>query len=182
MTHPGATEEGVEDRPSGSPRTLLAVLASPPTTAGTRTLNQVRVAAVILDCQHVRVVNLFPVPTRDVPAISASGSDREVWLAGRAEVSAAFRDADAVVAGWGVTAPVGPARGFMREQVAWFTGAAHDAGFPRCGRLGASRGTLRAGTGMWPTGTAGSHLAARLNVWRRCSSRCPWAPSPVRCL
>jgi hypothetical protein len=101
MTLNRGTETGVVDGPGGRPRTLLAVLASPPTTAGTRTLNQVRVAAAILGCPQVRVVNLFPVPTRDVPAISASGSDREVWLAGRAEVAAAFRDADAVVAGWG---------------------------------------------------------------------------------
>ena len=136
MTQPGTTNAGVEDVPTGSPRTLLAVLASPPTTAGTRTLNQVRVAAGILDCQHLRVVNLFPVPTRDVPAISALGTQPEVWLAGRAEVAAAFRDADAVVAGWGVTAPVGPARGFMREQVAWFAGAAEDAGIPEVWTVG----------------------------------------------
>jgi hypothetical protein len=107
-----------------APRVLCAVLASPPLTAGVRTENALRSAADLLGCSTLRIVNLLPVPTRDIPAMSVAGADFAVWLAGREAIAAGLLECDVALAAWGVSALTGPAREHQRAQVRWLVAQA----------------------------------------------------------
>lgn len=95
------------------------VLASPPLTDGTRTLRRVDRARELLGFERSIVVNLFPIATRDVLDISASGKTEESWLAARSQIADALQDAGGVVLAYGVSTPLGAARDHHRIQVDW---------------------------------------------------------------
>lgn len=101
--------------------TLLAVLATPPTTTGARTFGRVRMARKILAYDYVVIVNLMAGATRSTRDIAAVGSEEAPWRAARASIEGAFGSADGVLLGYGVAEPCGPARYHFREQVAWLT-------------------------------------------------------------
>lgn len=103
------------------------MLASPPLTTGARTLAHLRVAAEILGCDRMRVVNLFGIATADVPAISIVGQDPAGWVAARPSIEAAFAEADVLLAAWGVDLLTGPARDHRRAQLRWLASVAATA-------------------------------------------------------
>lgn len=100
-------------------RILVAILASPPTTDGTRTLRRLELARVCLGFDEVTVVNLFPLPTYRTGDISRLGMDDSVWHSARPSVEAAMKTASALLLGYGITEPAGLARRHHRDQVAW---------------------------------------------------------------
>jgi hypothetical protein len=106
-------------------RSAVFVLASPPLTAGFRTLERVRLARQILDYKEVTLVNLFPLPTRTVLEISQLGQFESVWTSGRSEILAALELVDDVVLAYGTTEPNGAARIHHRHQVAWLSAEIH---------------------------------------------------------
>jgi hypothetical protein len=106
---------------------LCAVLASPPLTTGARTLAHLGVAAEILGCDQVRVVNLFGVATDDIPAISLVGQDAAGWMLARPSIAAAFAEADILLAAWGVGLLTGAARKHRQAQLRWLAQVAAGA-------------------------------------------------------
>lgn len=108
---------GVVVRPS---KLLLAVLASPPkTTTGNRTSGRVKLAAELLGCQEVQIVNLLGTPTRDVCDIQSAGSMPGPWIDSRTSIQCLLPTADAVLFAWGCKSPIGSARIHQRRQVEW---------------------------------------------------------------
>ena len=100
-------------------RILLAVLASPPTTSGTRTITKVREAATLLGCDAIRVENLCSLPANNLRALTATAVNSGPWLDARAGLTAGLQTADLVLAGWGLDCLSGPARLRRAEQLAW---------------------------------------------------------------
>jgi hypothetical protein len=105
-------------------RVLCAVLASPPVTSGLRTMGALKLAANLLGCDVVRVVNLLPIPTHDLPSMSTAGAELACWKGGRPHLTAGLRAGDAILAGWGVSVLTGPARAHQRAQVRWLVNEA----------------------------------------------------------
>jgi hypothetical protein len=118
---------------------LVAVLASPPTTSGRRTLAQISVAADLLGCESVTIANVFGLPTPTVVEISEGGSVSEGWALARHGLAAALESADVLLAAWGVSRPVGPARVMWDEQVAWFAVRARERGLADAWTVGDAR-------------------------------------------
>lgn len=104
----------------GSGRTLVAVLASPPTTtSGDRTRNRLRLAANVLGFDRVGLVNLFGLATSTVLDISRLGTEASPWQVARPQIEEGLAVADGVLLGWGSTEPTGGARRHHRAQVSW---------------------------------------------------------------
>lgn len=107
---------------------MLAVLANPPVSSGTRTRRQIQVASELMGCDRFEIGNLFPIPTRDIPAIASVGRDESLWLLGRQAIRESLAVADVVLGGWGITRLSGQAQLHFQEQVAWFVLALDEAG------------------------------------------------------
>jgi len=99
--------------------TLLCVLANPPLTDGHRTLARVDQLRTLLGYDDVLVMNLFPVATRDVVAISREGALQRPWLEVRPLLAEAVQECDGALLAYGVSEPTGDARTHHREQVQW---------------------------------------------------------------
>lgn len=98
---------------------LLAVLANPPLSGGSRTLRRVEQAGLVLGHAWVEIVNLFSLPSRATGAIAELGMTDAGWLSARADIDAKLSEAEAVLLGYGTAPPTGPARTQFRAQVAW---------------------------------------------------------------
>lgn len=122
-------------------RVLCAVLASPPTTSGERTRAALRLAAGLLDCDELRIVNLLPVATNDVNAMTRAGVDAYAWRLGRPELLLGLQSSDLVLAAWGVSRLSGPARIHQRAQIDWLV----------------SQGAPLHGDGVWIVGDQPRH-------------------------
>ena len=107
--------------------TLLAVLLNPPArTAGVRSRNAVTRAARVLGHDRVVFANLCAIATPTVVELNGLGC--EGWDLARSELEPLLAETSAVIAGWGVAGLVGEAARRMREQVAWLSRRAGDAG------------------------------------------------------
>lgn len=121
-------------------RTLVALLASPPTTSGGRTMRGVETALPLTGCTRLLVANLYPNPSRDIPSLNQEGSESKAWLQARPQLQQAVGAADEVLAGWGLSPLTGSARRNRAAQIAWLmdliTSLGHDhlwtvGGLPR---------------------------------------------------
>lgn len=99
--------------------TVVAVLASPPTTSGARTTAKAQQAVELLGGRRLLVVNLFDFPVADLSALSLRGSSAAGWLAGRPKVVDALQEADLLLAAWGLHPLHGPARVLRAQQLSW---------------------------------------------------------------
>lgn len=115
-------------------RTLVALLASPPTTSGVRTRSRLAHALPLTGCSRLVIANLYAEPTRDVPALNATTAVG--WHAARAELSASVQLADELLAGWGLLKLVGPAGALQADQVQWLLLQATSAGHDRLWAVG----------------------------------------------
>lgn len=93
-----------------SPEALLAILANPPLTGGTRTRRRVGTAASVLGYAEVDISNLFSIPSQATGCIKELGVAETGWLAAQADISDKLATATAVLLGYGTTAPTGAAR------------------------------------------------------------------------
>jgi hypothetical protein len=98
---------------------LLAVLACPPTTSGTRTLARVHELKSQLGLSDVAIVNLLKIATYRTTDISRVGVDKDVWIASRGEILRSLEESDFVLFAYGLSEPTGLARKWHREQIAW---------------------------------------------------------------
>ena len=98
---------------------LCAIALNPPTTNGLRTAKHLRVAAEIIGCSDLVIVNLFSVPTRNVLDINEAGTDWDGWLNARPQLGSGISSSDAVIVAWGVRGLTGLARDNFRQQVEW---------------------------------------------------------------
>lgn len=98
---------------------MTAVLLNPPAGDGSRTHANVRLAADCLACDVVRIVNLFPIATKDAAELSLVAHDARGWIQQRATIAAAIKDGDEVLFGWGVSSLGGVARPCMQDQIDW---------------------------------------------------------------
>ena len=99
---------------------LVAVLANPPLADhGDRTRARVELAADIIGCDAVAIVNLFPVASRSSLEIAALGERESTWLAARSELKVAMAAADEVLLGYVISSPPGLAGDHHRSQIAW---------------------------------------------------------------
>lgn len=101
---------------------LLAILANPPLTQGTRTLRRVELAADLLGFARVHVVNLFALPSHTTGEIAVLGVDEGGWLTARESLGACLDTAQGVLLAYGARAPVGIARLHFGSQVEWLHG------------------------------------------------------------
>ena len=99
--------------------TLVAVLANPPLTDGTRTLRRVQLAAQLLGFAGQRVTNLFALPSHATGAIAHLGQTEDGWAEARTALTEQLAAADGVLLAYGCTASVGEARHHFRRQVDW---------------------------------------------------------------
>lgn len=104
--------------------TVVAILASPPTTSGARTIGMAQQAAELLGGRRLLVANLFDFPVADLPALSVCGSDAAGWLAARPRLVDALQEADLLLAAWGLHSLHGQARLLRAEQLSWLQGEA----------------------------------------------------------
>jgi hypothetical protein len=107
---------------------LCALLACPPTTSGTRTVNALAVASRCLQLPTVSIANLLCVPARDTSAMSKAGIRAAAWDESRAELASAVGQAEVLIAAWGVGPLTGPARQHQRVQIAWLMQTAQASG------------------------------------------------------
>lgn len=98
---------------------LVAILANPPLTNGTRTLRRVELAAGILGFADVEIANLFALPSHATSAIAELGRTETGWLQARPKLAASINSAQGVLLAYGATSPIGEARFHFRQQVAW---------------------------------------------------------------
>lgn len=98
---------------------LVAVLANPPLTSGTRTSARVDLAARLLGYDECRIVNMFAGATRSTRDISETGASPEHWTSARPALIQALRRADAVLLAYGTEPPRAAARYHFRSQVEW---------------------------------------------------------------
>lgn len=98
---------------------LCAIALNPPTTNGLRTTKHLRVAAEIIGCSDLIIVNLFSIPTRNVLNIDEIGADWDGWLNARPQLESGIASSDAVIVAWGVRGLTGAAAANFRLQVAW---------------------------------------------------------------
>lgn len=117
-------------------RTLTALLACPPTTSGTRTINALAVACQCLELPTFRIANLLSVPARDTKAMSEAGSTEAPWNSSRPALLQAMLGASQLLAAWGVYPLLGAASNFQRMQIAWLMQAARELGHSHAWTLG----------------------------------------------
>ena len=67
---------------------LVAVLANPPLTTGTRTIRRVELAAELLGFSRAAVANLFALPSRATGEITEFGAGPEGWMSARSQLAA----------------------------------------------------------------------------------------------
>ena len=100
-------------------RTVVALLANPPTTSGARTRAKASQAADLLGGGRLIIANLFGLPTADLPSLSHCGSSPAGWRAARPKLIRALQEADCLVAAWGLHPLCGDARRLRQEQLTW---------------------------------------------------------------
>lgn len=110
--------------------TLVAVLANPPLTDGSRTLRRVELAAELLGFAQHRIANLFAVPSHATGAIAHLGQHESGWAQARAALTEQLASADGVLLAYGRTAPTGEARHHFRRQVDWLLSRSIDVALP----------------------------------------------------
>jgi len=113
---------------TGARRVLLAVLAAPPTTSGTRTLSRISLAMNALGADDLIVANLFPTPVYRTTDISKVGAAASSWLDAREPLLNGLRLARVVLLAYGTSTPAGPARLHHRSQVSWLDEARAESG------------------------------------------------------
>lgn len=111
-------------------RDLIAILANPPLTDGTRTLRRVELAAELLGFSQVRVANLFALPSHATGAIALLGAEEHGWLAARGTLTSLLGSADGALLAFGVTTPSGAARLHFARQVEWLRFLVAQNGLP----------------------------------------------------
>lgn len=109
---------------------LLAILSNPPKTAGTRTINRVRMAQESLNYASFSIANLFGIATQQSRDISTIGVDSAPWLEARAILEAELLNASAILLAHGTGSPSGPAGLHHRNQLAWLQSYISDLGLP----------------------------------------------------
>lgn len=107
---------------------LAALLASPPTSSGVRTLNKVAAALPLTNCASAAVANLFALPAPDLPALTQLGASHEGWLDARPALQFVIDSADELLLGWGIDPLAGAARASRAAQIEWIVAQAHRAG------------------------------------------------------
>jgi hypothetical protein len=107
---------------------LLAVLLNPPrSTPGTRTRNAVERAGRVLGFESVKIANLCSVATPTVVELNKLG-DSGRWHQAREQLTGALRDAEGLLAGWGVAGLSGGAQRARQAQVDWLYSRAREVG------------------------------------------------------
>jgi len=109
---------------------LVAILANPPLTDGTRTLRRVELAAELLGFTDVGTANLFALPSHATGAIAELGATEKGWVQARPNLSTSISSAQGVLLAYGTRAPLGEARLHFRRQVAWLTEEIADRAVP----------------------------------------------------
>lgn len=109
---------------------LLAILANPPLTQGTRTLRRVELAAALLGYERAHVVNLFALPSHATGEIAVLGAEEHGWLSARELLKPSLESAHGVLLAYGTTPPVGAARLHYRRQVEWLHGLIAECQLP----------------------------------------------------
>jgi hypothetical protein len=98
---------------------LVAVLANPPLTTGTRTIRRVELAAEVLGFSRSAVANLFALPSHATGGIAELGAGPEGWVSARSPLAAQIGGADALLLAYGASEPSGSARTHFRCQLEW---------------------------------------------------------------
>jgi hypothetical protein len=109
-------------------RVLLAVLATPPLTSGTRTIRRVELATSQLGHSTARIGNLVSIATRDVTDLSRLVIPPRSWIASRAMLEEALESRPTVLLAYGCSMPSGPVRVAYRTQLLWLGQALLAAG------------------------------------------------------
>lgn len=99
---------------------LVAVLHSPPSGAGTRTLQRVEIARAQLGCRSFSIANLYPETLRDVTQLNGR-LNVSTWMMGRVHLERELSRSDTtdVLLGYGVQAPTGASREAYHAQLDW---------------------------------------------------------------
>src|SRR3954463_9102684 len=98
---------------------LVAVLANPALPHhGGRTRARIALAADIIGCDEVTIVNLFPIASQSSDSIATLGTAASSWLTARFDIERAIGVSDAVLFGYGTSSPTGAAGQHFRTQVA----------------------------------------------------------------
>lgn len=126
----GQATRGHRERSESDARLMVCILANPPLTTGVRTLSRVELAGRQLGVDRVRVANLFALPSRAKGEINSLGSGKEGWLEARPGLAHEVDTADAVLLGYGATAPTGAARRHFKTQVAWLRSTVESRDLP----------------------------------------------------
>lgn len=127
---------GTEGHPVTYGRILVALLASPPTTDGTRTTSRLARALPIVGCDRLQIANLYSEPARDLPALNHQAAAPDGWIAARPDLAAALQGADELLVGWGLLRLSGRARDHRVSQIRWLIREAHRAGHSHCWAVG----------------------------------------------
>ena len=104
------------------------VLAAPPLTSGTRTLNMTLRAGTALGYGSVSIANLFALPMRNTGDLDVAGATGDGWAAARPALESLLLKSEVVFAAWGLGKCSGPARLHKRAQILWLVTEAR-----RCG-------------------------------------------------
>ena len=112
-------------------RVLGALLLNPPLMGGGRTLNHLRVAADLLECDHIEIANLFSIATRDVVEMNQISKLVVGWEKARPRLSEVIGGADQLLAGWGVSGITGESARHRNRQLAYIREVALAAGHDR---------------------------------------------------
>jgi hypothetical protein len=84
----------------------------------------------LLGYASVRIVNVFPLPSRRSTGISVLGTESTPWHAARREILPAVASADGALMAYGVGSPTGPAREHFRDQITWLESVVARAELP----------------------------------------------------
>ena len=98
---------------------LLAILANPALTKGTRTLRRVDLAASLLGFSQVNIANLFALPSHSTGEIAVLGAEEHGWLTARKLLEPKLASTQGILLAYGSTAPTGIARLHFRQQIEW---------------------------------------------------------------
>lgn len=110
---------------------LTAILLNPPLGRDptcTVTYQTLLETLPVFACDTLAIVNLFAVPTRDLPGVNEAGGRADGWLRARRDLTRTLAKADCIVAAWGVGGLAGDARRNLAWQVAWVSRVAHELG------------------------------------------------------
>jgi hypothetical protein len=98
---------------------LLVLLASPPVTAGQRTLSRLAALPKVISGCSVSTANLCGTHAMDLPSLSVVAATPEPWLQARENITDALEDCDEVMAAWGLCSLSGMARQHRKTQLHW---------------------------------------------------------------